>query len=497
MSAYILRRLLWMVPTFFGILIINFGVLRLQGLSLSDEMGGSVGSKGGADVGTLRADKMGGAIENYLAKFRRTGNDLPALINFRGFSGKATAVAMLRDAERHSGDPGEAGRCFRAEKRLWLMGPLLVEPLGEVMQDDSLASLHGPASMALSLCAYVTPDEVDPADAARQNAVKNRNDDLKRLRIRYSNDPGTGYATTDPDAAAKRAELLAILARDRAEFSHEGSRKWTALLGEAGFTVFIERLATGRLTSESRKVPVFSLIADRWYITFWLNLTSIVIAWVVAVPLGIGSARRAGTATDTVTSQILFLLWSLPGFFVATVLLHHFCTSSAGGHGGWFPNRGISSPDSQWMDTPHYLLDLAWHAALPLVVLTYGSFTGLSRYMRANVQEQMRADYVRTARAKGCSEDQVIYGHAARNSLVTMITLGSGLLADLFGGALIVEMVFSIPGLGSLLVDAAQQSDAPLVMASTVIQVALLLVGILVADVLYAVADPRLRARYG
>ncbi len=495
MPAYILRRLLWMVPTFFGILIINFAVLRMQGTSLSDELGAGTGK--GGEAGTVRADRVdNGDIENHLAKFRRTGNDLPALINLRGFSTKATAVAWLRAAERHGDEPGDAGRAFRAEKDLWLQGALLVQPLTEVLADDSLKELHAPASMAISLCAYVTPDEIDPADAKRKAMVAGRNDDLKRLRIAFTNKPGVGYVATDPAAAAKRTELLALMQRDQAEFAHGPWRRWTALLGECGFTVFVERLATGTLISETRKQPAFSLIADRWYITFWLNLLSIVLAWVIAVPLGIQSARRAGSVRDGVVTQGLFLLWSLPSFFVATLLLHHFCTNGADGSPAWFPNRGIASTDNQWLDAPHYLLDLLWHAALPLLVLTYGSFTALSRYMRSNVIEQLRSDYIRTARAKGCSEDQVLYGHATRNSLVTMITLGSGLLADLFGGALIVEYVFSIPGLGSLLVDAAQQQDAPLVMASTVIQVGLLLIGILVADLLYAVADPRLRGRY-
>ena len=158
---------------------------------------------------------------------------------------------------------------------------------------------------------------------------------------------------------------------------------------------------------------------------------------------------------------------------------------------------GLTSADSLWLPTPQYILDVFWHGFLPLLVLTYASFTVLSRYMRCNLLDQMHADYARTARAKGCSEDAVIYRHCLRNSLLTMITLGSGLLAELFGGVLVVEMLFSIQCLGSLLLEAAKQNDAPLIMGSTVIQVGLLLTGILVADVLYAVVDPRIRSRYG
>jgi len=131
-----------------------------------------------------------------------------------------------------------------------------------------------------------------------------------------------------------------------------------------------------------------------------------------------------------------------------------------------------------------------------MLVLCYASFTALSRYMRANLLEQFNADYARTARAKGCSEDQVVYRHCLRNSLITMITLGGGLLGELFSGALIVELLFSIPGLGLLLLEAAKANDAPLVMGSTVISVSLLLIGILLADICYALVDPRVRSRY-
>ena len=496
MLAYIIRRLLWMIPTFLGILIINFGVLRLQGTSLADELNQGKGGAG-AEAGTVRADVTSGAVEKSVAKMRHTGNDLPALINIRGFIGKDGVVAMLEAAERKSDDAADAARCYRAETTLWLMGPLLVEPLGQVLADDSLARLHGPAAMALSLCAFVSAEDVAPDDDARLAFVQGRNQDLKADRISYENHPGTGFVTTDPAAAAKRAALLAIIARDHAEFARGNWRRWTATVCETGFSVFCTRLATGRLWSESRKEPVFSLLARRWYVTFGLNLTSIIIAWGLAVRMGVSSAKRAGTVLDTITTQVLFLLWSLPTFFVAALFLHHFCTDHGDGHPAWFPNRGISSPNSEWLDAPHYCLDLLWHAVLPLILLTYGSFTSLSRYMRANVLEQLRSDYVRTARAKGCSEDQVLKAHATRNSLLTMITLGSGLLAELFSGALIVEFAFSIPGLGWLLVDAAVQHDTPLIMANTVITVGLLLIGILLADLLYAAVDPRLRGRYG
>lgn len=482
MLRYVLSRLLLMVPTLVGILAITFAVLRLQSGSLAEEMAAAAGP--GAEGVAAERTVAGGTrrYEAYIDRFRRAGNDLPALVNGRGFLAKDDLVEALR-ATRPGAPGGEAARS-RAEKDLWLLGRFAVRPLAEVLADPALIELHPGASQALALCAYAS---LDPADLTalgpeRINAIRARNDLLARSVF----EPG------DPQIAGKRAALLAVAAE--ADFAPDG--RWRAVLLETGFSTFLGRLFTGTLWSETRKQYVFSLIAERWQVTAWLNLASIVVAWVVSIPLGIRSARRRGSLEDRATTHLLFLLWSLPSFFVGTLLLHHLCTSH-GGQPALFPNRDLSSPGSLWYSTPAWLADLLWHAALPLLTLTYGSFTSLSRYMRGNLLGELTADYARSARAKGCDEDRVVYGHCLRNSLITMITLAAGLLSELFAGALIVEMIFSVNGLGSLLLDAAVQRDAPLIMGSTVIQVSLLLVGILVADLLYGVADPRIRGRYG
>jgi peptide/nickel transport system permease protein len=492
MWAYALRRCLWMIPTFFGILVINFAVLRLQGMSLTDTISGGPG-KGD---GERKAETASQAIETWLGRFHRTGNDLPAVLNLRGFTTVAGARERLEAAQRGPG-VDEAKRSRAELEGLWLQGPLLVEPLLAVLADDTRPQLQGPASLALSLCAYrpLLPEDAYRLPPAEQDRIRLRNDQLKRLRIAYANSVDMGYVTSDPEAARKRAELAALLHADQAEFARAG-RRWSAILCETGFTDFMQRLFTGRLYSETRKAMAFDVIAERWSVTAWLNVLSIAIAWAVSIPLGVWSARRAGSTADRTVTTLLFTLWSVPSFFIATLLLHHFCTQDASG-AAWFPNRGLSSAGSLWLSTPAYLLDLGWHAVLPLLCLTYGSFTALSRYVRANVQEQLGSDYVRSARAKGVDEDTVVWRHATRNSMVTMITLGAGLLAELFGGFVFVEYVFSIPGLGTLTLEAARQQDAPLLMASTVVSVSLLLVGILIADLLYAVADPRIKARYG
>ena len=501
MYAYIVRRLLLMVPTVLGILVINFAVLRLQGPTLVDQMQMGGAGKGGDAPATGERKAMGAAkdVENYLDRFRRAGLDKPALVSLRAFAGERDYLERLRASAANGPHRAEPGVRSRIEKALWLDGPVAVAPLAAILADPRCADVHAPAALALSYCAYVTLSGRDLADldAARLARIQARNERLRNDRVRYDNGPD-GFTTADPDAAAKLGDLLALCAEpaNAREFAAARAHPWRSLVLDTGFSDFVVKLCTGTLYSESRKDYVFTVLADRWYVTFWLNTLSIVIAWGGSIMLGVRSARRAGSLEDRVTTTALFLAWSLPPMFLGTLLLYHLCTA---GSGAWrlFPNSGLSSAGSLWLPTGAYLLDLLWHAFLPLLVLSYNSFTALSRYQRANLLEQLDADYVRSARAKGCDEDAVVYRHALPNSMITMITLGGGLLADLFAGATIVELTFSIPGLGWLLLEAATDADAPLLMGSTVITVLLLLVGILVSDLLYAVADPRVRSRYG
>lgn len=487
MGAYIIKRLLLMIPTFFGILIITFVILRLNAVSLTDEMNKAIGSGNpGAAEGARKAEGASHNLENYIDRFRRSGNDLPALVNLRGFWTKDTVLRLLRDADPSSGRP--APQRSATEKKLWLAGHFAVAPLAEILADPADAPLWPAAARAFSLCAYTTIDEDSRHRLSDQAllAVQDRNDVLRN----------NVFTAEDPAREAKRQALLRVYRQQPDAWAHGRSAAWRAIFVETGFVDIMGKLFTGRLWSESKQQYCFTLIGQRWYISAGLNTTSVLLSWLVSIPLGIRAARVNGSIEERATTNLLFLLWSIPSFFLGTILLHHLCVGH-GGHAAWFPNRGLPGEESFWYTTPRYLVDLAWHAALPLVVLTYSSFTVLSRYMRGNLLDQMSTEYVRTARAKGASDDRVVYRHAVPNSMLTMITLGSSLLADLFGGFVIVEFIFSIPGLGTLTLEAAQQFDAPLIMASTLISVGLLLVGILIADLLYGVVDPRLRSRYG
>lgn len=236
--------------------------------------------------------------------------------------------------------------------------------------------------------------------------------------------------------------------------------------------------------------PVINIIAERLPITLEINLLSIFIAYVVAIPIGIRSAVRSGSLSDNITTVAMFVFYSLPTFWVAYILLYFLC---GGSYLHILPVGGLNSPGAENMGAWQWLLDRLWHLALPVFCLTYGGFAALSRYMRSGMMEVLRQDYIRTARAKGLPERTVIFKHALRNSIIPIITIIAGLLPSLIGGAVIVETIFNIPGMGRLAFEAVLNRDYPVIMAETLVGAVLTLFGILLSDILYAVADPRIK----
>jgi len=236
--------------------------------------------------------------------------------------------------------------------------------------------------------------------------------------------------------------------------------------------------------------PVLDKIAERLPITIQLNAISIFLVYLIAIPFGVYSATHVDSTTDRVLTLFFFLLYSLPSFWVAVLLIMFF-----GGGEFWdfFPVYGISSIGAESWPFLHRLLDRMWHLMLPVACLTYGGLAYLSRLTRAEMLEVIREDYIRTARAKGLSERVVIFKHALRNALLPIITLLAFLLPAMFGGSVIIESIFSIPGMGQLGFEAVLSRDYPVIMAITTISALLTLIGLLFSDILYAMLDPRIK----
>ena len=221
-----------------------------------------------------------------------------------------------------------------------------------------------------------------------------------------------------------------------------------------------------------------------------LLLTSIVIfmTWIVGIPLGILAAIKKETAFDRILTVISSVGMAIPSFFFAILMLI-FAVKT-----GWFPVGGLTSYNFNEMSFCGKVMDLSKHLVLPVIVLFTISLSGLQRQMRANMLEVLDSDYVKFARAKGLSENKVIFKHALRNAINPMITLLGFEFAGLLSGAALTEYVFQYPGLGRLILEAVMKSDINLVMASLMMGTIMLILGNLIADILLMIADPRIRA---
>jgi peptide/nickel transport system permease protein len=234
--------------------------------------------------------------------------------------------------------------------------------------------------------------------------------------------------------------------------------------------------------------PVADKILERLPITILLNVLSMLLILVVAIPLGVLSAVRQDSLFDRVAGVVVFIGFAVPTFWLALLLMILF-----GVHLGWLPISGLRSLNSEYLPPGMALWDLIQHLILPVLLAAFGGLAGLSRYMRANMLEVIRQDYILTARAKGLSERAVIYRHALRNALLPVITILGLSVPGLIGGSVIFETIFAIPGMGQLFYMAVMARDYPVVMGILFIGAVLTLFGNLIADVFYALADPRIR----
>lgn len=241
-------------------------------------------------------------------------------------------------------------------------------------------------------------------------------------------------------------------------------------------------------TSYFAKRPVGTMIWESVGYTMTISLIAIFITYLISIPIGVFSAMNKDTLVDQTTTTGLFILYSLPSFWIATMLIIFL---GGGDYLDLFPPTGVADVDE---DDPfiYRFGQQAMHLALPLFCWTYGSFAYLSRQMRGGMLSVLRQDYIRTARSKGLSNTSIVWKHAFRNSLFPVITIFSSVFPAMIGGSVILEYIFTIPGMGKLGLDAVLRRDYPVVLTVTMFSSILTLVGYLVSDILYAVVDPRI-----
>jgi len=253
------------------------------------------------------------------------------------------------------------------------------------------------------------------------------------------------------------------------------------------YVLWLHDLFTGNLTSFKDGRPVLERIFERLPATLLLNVVSLVIIFTISVPLGVYSATHRYSISDHTTTVLAYIGISMPGFALAYLLIILFV------RGFGLPVLGVATFGVPELTTGQFLADRIWHLVLPSAIGAIGAVAVNSRYMRASMIDALSQDYIRTARAKGLSETQVHYKHALRNALLPLITIFGFILPGLIGGSVIMESIFAWPGIGRLAYQAVLARDYPTIMTLNTFTAVLVLAGNLLADILYAVADPRIR----
>lgn len=294
-------------------------------------------------------------------------------------------------------------------------------------------------------------------------------------------DPASIYAAPNvsPEALEQMRRNMGL---DRP--LHERYLKWMGSMFQGDFGV-----------SFARNQPVSAVIAAILPNTLVLALSALVLAFVGGVTIGVVQAVRRGSLVDGALSLGTLFFYSMPSFWLALMLILVFSVYARNVWGWpvWFPASGMVSVDHGFLGSGEQLVDRVRHLVLPSVSLALILAAGIARHTRAAMLEVIHQDYIRTARAKGLPERVVIFRHALRNALIPVITLLGLYLPFLFSGAVVIETVFAWPGMGKLMVDSIFQRDYPVVMAATFVFAVMVVLGNLLADLLYSAVDPRIR----
>ncbi|HYG74137.1 MAG TPA: ABC transporter permease [Planctomycetota bacterium] len=240
---------------------------------------------------------------------------------------------------------------------------------------------------------------------------------------------------------------------------------------------------------ETRSIPVWQRLREAIPVTILLNVISFTVIYVLAIPIGVYSATHQNSLIDRTSTVGLFMLFSLPSMFVGIMLIKWMVSLPPEYR---LPFQGVEPANRDELTTLQWLWGSIRHLILPVITMSYAGLSVISRYMRASMIDVIRADYIRTARAKGLPETLVVYKHALRNSLIPIITLLGGLLPSLIGGSVIIEAIFGVPGMGKLGYQALLARDYTVLMADITIIAILVMLGFLISDLLYLAADPRI-----
>ena len=525
MTLYIIKRILLMIPTFAVISMIIFLVLNLAP--------GDPAARAAADgtetvsqdaqesyrifkeqfnldkpilVNTrynLRLDQVEEEVR-VIADFRRPICPDPELLAAQEEEDELAAFAPetppaeeepeLEIADEDDGncidvaDRPRSPRMMQAQEDLPNWGDYAVAHLLTIARDHERLDMRITAANQLSTNArrpLVRRSDPDPPPEIRDlnRDISRENNTLRGWRVPLAAEPEVVDAMVEENWEPWFEE-------NRHRFEYSSGDKVRIFFTDTRFARYWANLLTldlGLSTVDRR--PVRTTLLQKLPYTITLSFFAILIAYLISVPLGIWSAYNQNTKRDQFVTVLLFVLYSLPSFFTAVLLIEFF---AVGRPFSWFPAGGFIDPNADGWPLLNQLGSIAWHIVLPVLCLTYGSLAALSRYARTGLLDVIRADYIRTARAKGLSEPMVIMKHAVRNGMIPILTLLGTLLPALVSGSIVIEFIFNIPGIGLYLFDSIFMYDYNAIMGCLLLSTAMTLVGLLISDISYAIVDPRI-----
>lgn len=505
MATYIARRLLMMIPTLLGITFLVFMLIALS----PGGIGAALRQAGGQAEATSRVLQ-----EAYLDD--RYGLDDPVVIQYLRWLGR---VSPIKFGQREQRDP--TGEIIRRPKELkpppllgaWYTSsspaatpqPLAPPTLGDGAQERASAYRRAANEYANNRASFIAArtelEEAIRAYAKAANipgAVKSDGELIEsRLRAAaFDRSRPEATAVTAAGQKAMAALQVASESRERLDAIYRARP-----FEEVGFWLVPGSVSIGAPdlgVSFSRGRPVLDLISTALPVTILINLLAFPIIYLIAIPTGMLAATRRGTWVDVGTGGLFVAMWSIPVVWAGVLAVGYLANDN---YLGWFPSAGLHDPDADAMRflpavvngrfEAGYLLDALWHLCLPVACLVYGGFAVLSKQTRAAMLDNFSADYVRTARAKGVDERSIIWRHVFRNSLLPIITMFATIFPAMLSGSVVVERIFSVPGMGTLIIDAINLRDREVLLANVLMVGTVNLLALLLADILYALADPR------
>ncbi|MEM9374358.1 MAG: ABC transporter permease [Planctomycetota bacterium] len=511
MGTYILRRLLLMVPTVIGMTLLVFLLVAASPGGIGAAL--NVSGGGQMESGTSKAQQQAYLEDRY-------GLDAPVVVQYLRWLGRVSPVKFgQRDLVAPTGEV--------------IRSPRPIEPpMHWESFVDALPSVSTPPEP------FVFPSDVTDEDRSR--AYRRASQGYTRVRAEYvlaragyeqaigeglravgldrhANRDGTMKGGTPASAVRavlddpEQGELARAAFGEAIEWYEEVIEERRALKAvfdarpfpPAGFPLIpgVVSVATPDLgMSFARGRPVSTLIGDALPKTLLLNFMAIPIIYFIAVPSGMLAATRRGGLFDVLSGGLYVALWSIPIVWACVLMLGFLANKETGL--GWFPVTGLNSIEGErmtWLPdrasdgtfVRGFVLDTLWHMCLPVAALVYAGFAVLSKQTRAAMLDNFNADYVRTAKAKGVRSRDVVLRHVFRNSLLPIITMFVSIFPAMLGGSVVVERVFSVPGMGNLVIDAIFLRDREVLLANALIIGLVNMLALLLADVLYALADPR------